>query len=112
MPIIFTPAEDRTRDSLHVNPNLYRAAMKAGLYRKAVQMCCVPNTSTYSGIHRGYLPPSVAGSYQICKIFFFFFFFFFSVTGRSFRVGSHVHSLTFGDVKRRGLDRRSSDLII
>ena len=74
MPIIFTPAEDRTRDSLHVNPNLYRAAMKAGLYRKAVQMCCVPNTSTYSGIHRGYLPPSVAGSYQICKIFFFFFF--------------------------------------
>ena len=35
---IFTPAEDRTRDPLHVHPNLYRAAIKAGLYRKAVQV--------------------------------------------------------------------------
>ena len=35
----------------------------------------------------------------------------FPVTVRSFRDGSPVYSLTFGDVKRRGLDRRSSDLI-
>ena len=64
LPIIFTPAEDRTRDPLHANPNLYRAAIKAGLYGKAVQVCYIPNTTTYSDIHRGYLPPSVAGSFQ------------------------------------------------
>ena len=34
--ILFTPAEDRTRDPLHAHQNLYRAAIKAGLYRKAV----------------------------------------------------------------------------
>ena len=39
--IIFTPAEDRTRDPLHAQPNLYRAAIKAGLYRKAVQVCYI-----------------------------------------------------------------------
>ena len=32
------PAEDRTRDSPHKNPTLYRVAIKAGLYRKAVQV--------------------------------------------------------------------------
>ena len=53
--------------ALHAHSNLYRAAIKAGLYRKAVQVCYIPNTTTYSGIHRGYLPPSVAGSFQICK---------------------------------------------
>ena len=70
LPIIFTPAEDRTLDPLHTHQNLYRAAIKAGLYRKAVRVCYIPNTNTYSGIHRGYLPPSVAGSFQICKIWF------------------------------------------
>ena len=30
-PIIFTPAEHRTRAPLHAHPNLYRAAIKAGL---------------------------------------------------------------------------------
>ena len=62
MPKIFTLAEDRTLDPLHA-PNLYRAAINAGLYRKAVQVCYIPNTITYSGIHRGYLPPSVACSF-------------------------------------------------
>ena len=42
--------------------------IRAGLFRKAVQVCYIPNTTIYSGIHRGYLPPSVAGSFQICKI--------------------------------------------
>ena len=37
---IFTPA-DRTRDPLHANPNLYRTAITAGLYRKAVQVCYI-----------------------------------------------------------------------
>ena len=74
LPIIFTPAEDRTCDPLHANPNLYRAAIKAGLYRKAVQVFYIPNTTRYSGIRREYLPPSVAGSFQICKMLFFFFF--------------------------------------
>ena len=32
------PAEDRTRDPPHKNPKLYRVAIKAGLYRKAVQV--------------------------------------------------------------------------
>ena len=70
LPIIFTPAEDRTNDPLHAHPNLYHAAIKAGLYRKGVQVCYIPNSTTYSGIHRGYVPPSVAGSFQICKIWF------------------------------------------
>ena len=87
LPIIFSPAEDRTHDPLHSNQNLYRAAIKSGLYRKAVQVCYIPNTTTYSGIHRGYLPPSVA--FQL-----------FSVIVRSFRAGSPVYSLTFVDVKK------------
>ena len=70
LPIIFTLAEYRTRDPLQAHPNLYRAAIKAGLYRRAVQVCYIPKTTTYSGIHRGYLPPSVAGSFQMCKIWF------------------------------------------
>ena len=83
-------------------------------------MCDIPNTTTYSGIHRRYFPPSIAASFQICKICFVFVLFvcccflffclFFSVTVRSFRDGSPVYSLTFVDVKRRGLDRRPSDL--
>ena len=95
LPIIFTTAEDRTRDPLHAHPNLYCAAIKTGLYRSAVQVCCILNITSYSDIHRGYKPPSVAGSFQICKIWF-------SSTVRSFRDGLPVYSLTFGDVKRRG----------
>ena len=63
--------EDRTSDPLPANPNLYRAAIKADFNRKAAQVCYIHNTITYSGVHRGYLPPSVAGSFQICKICFF-----------------------------------------
>ena len=32
------PAEDRTRGPPHKNPTLYRVAIKAGSYRKAVQV--------------------------------------------------------------------------
>ena len=40
---IFGPdPEDRTRDPPHKNPTLYRVAIKAGLYRKAVQVCYIP----------------------------------------------------------------------
>ena len=35
------PAEDRTCGPLHKNPTLYRVAIKAGLYRKAVQVCYI-----------------------------------------------------------------------
>ena len=69
--IIFTPAEDRICDPLHANPNLYRVTIKAGLYRKSVQVCFI--YTTHSGIHRGYLPLSVAGSFQFCKICLFVF---------------------------------------
>ena len=102
MPIIFAPAEDRTRDPPHANPTLYRVAI-----HKAVQMCytsILNTTTTYSGIHRGYLPPSVACSFQICK-FFFLLLLFFHITARSFRVGPPVYSLTFVYLKRRDLDR-------
>ena len=44
--IILTPARDGTRDTLHAHPNLYRAAIKAGLYRKVVQVWYIPNTTT------------------------------------------------------------------
>ena len=49
--------------------------------------------------------PSVACSFQICKICFCTF------MVRSFRDGLPVHSSTVVDVKRRVSDRQSSDLI-
>ena len=30
----------------------------------STSVCYMSDTTTYSGIHRGYLPPSVAGSFQ------------------------------------------------
>ena len=57
--------EDRIRAPLHANLFLYRAALKAGSDRMAVQDCYIPNTTTYSDINRGYLSPSVAGSFHI-----------------------------------------------
>ena len=36
------PAEDLTRDPPHVKRTLYHVAIKAGLYRKAVQVCYIP----------------------------------------------------------------------
>ena len=33
------PAEDRTRDTRHKNPTFYGVAIKAGLYREAIQVC-------------------------------------------------------------------------
>ena len=39
-------AEDRTREPPNVKPTLYRVAIKAGLYNKAVQVCYIPNTTT------------------------------------------------------------------
>ena len=46
--ITFAPAGDRTCDPPHKSPILYRVAIKAGLYRKAVQVFIIPNTTTYS----------------------------------------------------------------
>ena len=88
-------AEDRTSVPPHANPNLDSIAINAGLYLQAVQVRYIPNTDTYSGIQRWYLPPSVACSFQICKICFCTF------MVRSFRDGLPVHSFTFVDVKRR-----------
>ena len=60
----------------------------------------------------------IVGTYHLLLLVHFksirfvcFFVVFFSVTVRSFRDKSPVYSLTFGDAKRRGLDRRSLDLI-
>ena len=90
LPVIFTPAADRTRDSLHTHPNLYRVAIKAGLYCKEVQVYYIPNTTIYSGIHRGYLPLLLLVHFKSVT-------FGFSVTVRSFRDGLHIYSLTFGE---------------
>ena len=38
------PAEDRTRDPLHAKRTLYHVAIKASLYRTAVQVCYIPIT--------------------------------------------------------------------
>ena len=45
--ITFVPAEKRTRNPPHVKQTLYHIAIKAVLYRKAVQVCYIPNTSYY-----------------------------------------------------------------
>ena len=42
------PAEDRTHDPPHKNPTLYRVAIKAGLYRKAVQVFIYTYPVTFS----------------------------------------------------------------
>ena len=105
MPTIFTPAEDRTRDPLHANPNLYRAAIKAGLYRKAVQVCAIYLTLLHI------LAFIVDTFRRLLLVHFKSVRFVFSVTVRLFRDGSPVYSLTFGDAKRRGLVRRYSNLI-
>ena len=60
MVIMFALAEVRARDTPHANLTLYRVAITAGLYRKVVHVCYIPNATTYSGIQRGYLPPSVS----------------------------------------------------
>ena len=39
-------AEDRIPDPPHVKQILFRVPIKAGLYRKAVQVCYIPNTTT------------------------------------------------------------------
>ena len=43
----FALAEDRTRDPPHVKQN-YHVTIKAGLCRKALQVCCIPNTTAVS----------------------------------------------------------------
>ena len=40
---LHVPAEDRTRDPLISSLALYHVALKAGLYRKAVQVYDIPN---------------------------------------------------------------------
>ena len=42
---LHAPAEDRTGDSSISSLALYHVAIKAGLYRKAVQVCDIPNLS-------------------------------------------------------------------
>ena len=38
---------DRSHDLAHAKPALYCIAIKAGLYSKAEQLCCIPNTTTF-----------------------------------------------------------------
>ena len=48
MLITFCPGRGSNRDLLRGSQTLYRIAIKAGLYRKAVQVCIIPNITTYS----------------------------------------------------------------
>ena len=44
----FCPGRGANQDLLRGSQTLYRVAIKAGLYRKAVQVCIIPNITTYS----------------------------------------------------------------
>ena len=51
------PAEDRTRDPSNYSPALTHVAIKAGLYRKEVQVYDIPNlypVTVISGRRKGY----------------------------------------------------------
>ena len=43
----FCPGRGSNQDLLRGSQTLYRVAIKAGLYRKAVQVCIIPNITTY-----------------------------------------------------------------
>ena len=47
MLITFAPVEDRTRHPANAKPTLSNIAIKVGLYRKAVKVCYIPNTTTF-----------------------------------------------------------------
>ena len=42
----FRPGRGSNQDFLRGSQTLYRVAIKAGLYRKAVQVCIIPNITT------------------------------------------------------------------
>ena len=44
----FCSGRGSNQDLLRGSQTLYRVAIKAGLYRKAVQVCIIPNMTTYS----------------------------------------------------------------
>ena len=44
----FCPGRGSNQDLLRGSQTLYRIAIKAGLYRKAVQVCIIPNITTYT----------------------------------------------------------------
>ena len=58
------PAEDRTREPPHKNPTLYHVAIKAGLYRKAVQVCYIPIPCDILPLHIE-IRPRISGSTRI-----------------------------------------------
>ena len=83
--IIFTPAEDRTRDPLHAHPKLYRAAIKAGL--------CGKGSTSVIHLTLLHIPASIVGTYRLLlPVHFKSVRFGFPVTVRSFRDGSPVYS--------------------
>ena len=43
----FCPGRGSNQDLFCDSQTLYRVAIKAGLYRKAVQVCIIPNITTY-----------------------------------------------------------------
>ena len=63
----FCPGRGSNQDLLRGSQTLYRVAIKAGLYRKAVQVYIIPNIATYS--------PSILDSFpesqlDILRIYF------------------------------------------
>ena len=45
---LFCPGRGSNQGLLRSNPKLYCVAVKAGLYREAIQVCIIPSTTTYS----------------------------------------------------------------
>ena len=58
------PAEDRTRNPPYKNPTLYRVAIKAGLYRMAVQVCYAIIPCDILPLHIE-IPPRISASMKI-----------------------------------------------
>ena len=50
--ITFCPGRGSNQGLLRANPTLYCVAVKAGLYRKAIQVCIIPSTTTNMSFRR------------------------------------------------------------
>ena len=61
----FCPGRGSNQDLLRGSQTLYRVAIKAGLYRKAVQVCIIPNITTRPFLEYG---SSVWDPYTQCLL--------------------------------------------
>ena len=62
---IFCPGRGSNQDLLRGSQTLYRVAIKAGLYRKAVQVCIIV---LYLTLPHSYLTPGAVARSVACKL--------------------------------------------